>query len=197
MIRSEKTRKFIIEKTASIFNKKGYTGTYLSDLTNATGLTKGSIYGNFKDKNEVAVEAFRYNYNFQTDPVLASIDKEKTATNKLLAFLNHYKKGYLPIFKNGGCAILNTAVDTDDGNDLLKKEVTKAINTWHEKITEIVETGITNKEFKQLNVSEYAYRMIALIEGSILLSKTLNKPDILLNNINYLEAEIEQMNLKK
>ncbi|RKM92681.1 TetR/AcrR family transcriptional regulator, partial [Aquimarina sp. AD10] len=66
MIRSEKTRQLIIKKTASIFNKKGYTGTYLSDLTNATGLTKGSIYGNFKDKNEVALEAFRYNYKFQT-----------------------------------------------------------------------------------------------------------------------------------
>ena len=55
MVRSEKTKQLIIEKTASIFNKKGYTGTYLSDLTNATGLTKGSIYGNFKDKIEVAV----------------------------------------------------------------------------------------------------------------------------------------------
>ena len=52
--RSEKTRQLIIETAAPIFNKKGYAGTSLSDLTQATGLTKGSIYGNFKNKDEVA-----------------------------------------------------------------------------------------------------------------------------------------------
>ena len=46
--RSEKTRQFIIETTASLFNKKGYAGTSMSDLTEATKLTKGSIYGNFE-----------------------------------------------------------------------------------------------------------------------------------------------------
>ncbi|MEL6661006.1 MAG: TetR/AcrR family transcriptional regulator, partial [Bacteroidota bacterium] len=81
----------IIEKTASIFNKKGYTGTYLSDLTNATGLTKGSIYGNFKDKNEVALEAFRFNFKFQTQQILQKIDQETSALDKLFVFLNHYR----------------------------------------------------------------------------------------------------------
>lgn len=46
--KSERTRQFIIEKVAPIFNRKGYAGTSLSDLTEATGLTKGAIYGNFK-----------------------------------------------------------------------------------------------------------------------------------------------------
>jgi len=50
MKKSENTRKYIIEKVAPVFNKKGFTGTYLSDMEKATGLTKGSIYGNFKDK---------------------------------------------------------------------------------------------------------------------------------------------------
>lgn len=45
MVRNEKTRKFIIGRTSPIFNKKGFVGTYLSDITEATKLTKGSIYG--------------------------------------------------------------------------------------------------------------------------------------------------------
>ena len=31
---------------------KGYTGTSLSDIVDATGLTKGAIYGNFANKDE-------------------------------------------------------------------------------------------------------------------------------------------------
>jgi len=36
-------------------------GTSLSDMTDATGLTKGSIYGNFNSKDEVALAAFDHN----------------------------------------------------------------------------------------------------------------------------------------
>lgn len=43
MTKAEKTRNFIVEKTAPIFNMKGYAGTSLNDITAATGLTKGSI----------------------------------------------------------------------------------------------------------------------------------------------------------
>lgn len=193
MIRSEKTRKLIIEKTASIFNKKGYTGTYLSDLTNATGLTKGSIYGNFKDKNEVAVEAFKYNFKFQSEQIAEKINKENKSIDKLLVFLNHYRTAFRPIFNNGGCAILNTAVDSDDGNDLLKNEVIKTINSWHQRILEILKEGIKQNEIKNIEIETFSFRMIALVEGSIMLAKTLNKPEILLNNIDFLESEINQI----
>ena len=50
MSKADRTKAFITEKTAAIFNKKGYAGTSLTDMTGATGLTKGSIYGNFEDK---------------------------------------------------------------------------------------------------------------------------------------------------
>lgn len=193
MIRSEKTRQLIIEKTASIFNKKGYTGTYLSDLTNATGLTKGSIYGNFKDKNEVALEAFRYNFKFQSGQILQKINLETNAIDKLSVLLNHYKTAFRPIFNNGGCAILNTAVDTDDGNNLLNDEVVKTIYSWHQRLVTILTDGIEQNEVKDIESETFAFRMIALIEGSILLAKTLDKPEILLNNIEFLETEINQI----
>ena len=193
MVRSEKTRQFIIEKTASIFNKKGYTGTYLSDITNATGLTKGSIYGNFRDKNEVAVEAFKFNYEFQTKQLLTKIDEESHAIDKMIAFVNHFKTSFKPIFKNGGCAILNTAVDADDGNDQLKKEVIRTIRSWHQRIVSILELGIKKMEIKQVNIEQFSYGMIALIEGSIMLSKTLNDPTILLNNLDHLKEDISQL----
>ena len=61
MTKAERTRQFIIETTAPIFNSKGYEGTSISDITAATGLTKGSVYGNFKDKNELAAAVFDYN----------------------------------------------------------------------------------------------------------------------------------------
>ncbi|GAA3624355.1 TetR/AcrR family transcriptional regulator [Flavivirga jejuensis] len=195
MIRSEKTRQLIIEKTASIFNKKGYTGTYLSDLTKATGLTKGSIYGNFKNKNEVAVEAFKYNYRQLIEKVSRRIQQTERADDKMSVLLNHYKTQYIKIFNNGGCPILNTAIDADDNNELLMKEVIGAIRNWIQKTEDILILGIKKKEFIDIDTTRFTYKIIAIIEGSVLLSKTLKDPKMLLNNIEYLEQEIKKITI--
>ena len=63
MTKSEKTTKYILEKVAPIFNQKGYSATSMSNLTAATGLTKGAIYGNFKNKEELAIKAFHFSIN--------------------------------------------------------------------------------------------------------------------------------------
>ncbi|RZL99390.1 MAG: TetR/AcrR family transcriptional regulator, partial [Pedobacter sp.] len=71
--KAERTRQLIIEQTAPIFNTKGYAGTSMNDLTAATGLTKGAIYGNFENKDEVAVAAFDYNFSKITEHLKGKI----------------------------------------------------------------------------------------------------------------------------
>lgn len=193
MIRSEKTRQFIIEQTAPIFNKKGYAGTYLSDLTEATGLTKGSIYGNFENKNEVALEAFRYNYQQLIGEINKKLQAVDRADQKLLAFLNFYKEQHQDIFEKGGCAVLNTAVDSDDGNDILREEVVRAISNWKKKLETILKAGIKNKEIKPIDTAKFVNEIIALIEGSIMIAKTLKEPKILIDNINSIKSKIDQL----
>lgn len=43
----------IIQKAMNIFWEKGYEGTSLKDLTQATGLLKGSLYNTFKSKENL------------------------------------------------------------------------------------------------------------------------------------------------
>jgi TetR/AcrR family transcriptional regulator, transcriptional repressor for nem operon len=63
MEKSERTKHYIIEKAAAIFNMYGYAGTSISQLTKEIGMTKGAIYGNFKDKDEIALASFDYNFS--------------------------------------------------------------------------------------------------------------------------------------
>lgn len=196
MVRNEATRQYIIEQTASIFNKKGYIGTYLSDLTAATGLSKGSIYGNFKDKNEVAVEAFRYNLHHVVQPLKTGVSANHDTKGKLLFFVDFYRKNHERIFRNGGCAILNTAVDADDGNEALKEEAKKALLNWKKMLEEIVEEGIKTGELRECNAEQFAAKMIALIEGSVLLAKTTGQIKMMMDNLDFLEMEIKKMALK-
>src|ERR1700742_3551612 len=109
MSKAEQTRQFIIEKTAPIFNMKGYAGTSLTDMTEATGLTKGSIYGNFANKDEVAMAAFDHNAKKVNSIIRQEMDKHASIKDKLLVYVDVYENYVKFPFPAGGCPILNTA----------------------------------------------------------------------------------------
>ena len=145
MRKSDQTREFIIEQTAPIFNKKGYVGTSLTDMTEATNLTKGSIYGNFESKDEVALAAFDYNLGKVNSILSQEVSKHRTAKEKLLAYAKFYTQYPDYPFPAGGCPILNTAIEADDTHPELKRKVAAAINSWKKKIVEVLEMGIEKK----------------------------------------------------
>ncbi len=122
MVKSEQTRAFIIERTAPLFNTKAYAGTSLSDISNATKLTKGSVYGNFANKDEVALEAFDYNLSKVITILRTEIARHSSAADKLLAYGEVYSNYDTSPFPYGGCPILNTAIEADDTHPELKEK---------------------------------------------------------------------------
>ncbi len=193
MSKAEKTKQFIIERTAEIFNKKGYAGTSLSDIINATSLTKGSIYGNFENKNELAKEVYRYNSKHLQDGINEKLTNEITAREKLFAIVDFYRNSWEDNFLRGGCPLLNTAVEADDTLPFLKNEAAKSFEKWAGKITDILEEGKAGDEIKEsINSSEYSFLFIMLIEGGILLSKTTNNQNHLLQALDRIEKIINE-----
>jgi len=177
MSKAERTRQFIIEKTAPVFNKKGYAGTSLNDMTTATGLTKGSIYGNFDNKDEVAVEAFHYNQKAISANFASAIAEKDSYKEKLLVYPHLYENLFLKVIAFGGCPILNTAIEADDTHPVLKEHANVAIEKWKSGIVYLIEKGIEAGEFKAKNINpeQTALTMVASIEGAIMITKLSGK----------------------
>lgn len=174
MSKADKTRQFIIEKTATLFNTKGYISTSLSDITDATGLTKGSIYGNFDNKNQVAIEVYKYNSGVLRKNLSRSFSEEfPSMSDKLYAFVAFYRKNWGSVFENGGCPLMNAATESDDTFPELQNEVKTSFEVLMKTISDIIKTGQESNEFrKEINPEEYSSVIIMLTEGGILLSKT-------------------------
>ena len=79
---------------------------------------------------------------------------------------------------------------------MLKREVINTIQNWHQRIVNILKEGIRQNEFMSIDVENFSYRIIAMVEGSIMLAKTLDKPHILLQNIDFLESEVRNIRNK-
>ena len=172
MTKSEKTKQYIIEKTAPLFNTRGYAGTSMNDMVAATGLTKGSIYGNFKNKDEVACAAFDSNFSRIQNLIGSELEKHRTYKGKLLAYTKVYENFLKDPFPIGGCPILNTATESDDTHPELKKRAGTALTSWKNSISGLIRKGIEAKEFKKnIDPDQMAITLLALLEGGIMVGK--------------------------
>jgi TetR/AcrR family transcriptional repressor of nem operon len=187
MSKAEKTKAFIIERTAPIFNRKGYAGTSLTDMTEATGLTKGSIYGNFDNKDEVALAAFEHNRAQVEQIIRGEMSRYEKVKDQLLVYVHVYKDFLKHPFPEGGCPLLNTAIEADDTHPALKEKVSAAITHWKSRIAALIKKGIDNKEFRAtVDPEQTALTIIALLEGAIMITKVTGK-------INYRNAIMQSV----
>jgi TetR/AcrR family transcriptional regulator, transcriptional repressor for nem operon len=192
--KAERTKQFIIEKTAAIFNTKGFAGTYLSDLTDATGLTKGSIYGNFLNKDEVALAAFDYNFSKVNQYMKAKILSHESSIDRLLVYPQVYRHFLRIEFLQSGCPILNTSTEADDTHPALRAKAANALTFWKKAIENQVKRGIVRGEItKDTNPTEIAVVIISLIEGSIMQAKVTGKSTELRIAMGFLENLIKRL----
>ncbi|WP_047245175.1 TetR/AcrR family transcriptional regulator [Maribacter thermophilus] len=191
--KAERTTAYIIETVAPLFNKHGYIGTSMSDLTEATGLTKGAIYGNFENKEALALSAFEYNRNILLTALDEELNAPGSALDKLSNLTEFYKKYDAFTLKMGGCPILNVGVDAQHNNKLLAAAVKETIKEIEGKIALVLENGLNNGELKlPVTPLQFAKQLFTMIQGAIAMSTITLDRKYLLNTITYLEILIKR-----
>ncbi len=169
LTKGARTRQQIVEAAASIFNQRGYEGSTLSELMEATGLEKGGIYRHFSGKEELAAEAFDYMWQTARDLRLTGLNG-LTGAAWLKAFISNFVNNRSPVA--GGCPILNTAIDADDGNPMLRTRVTKALKSWRCRLRTVIENGMESGEIRQgVDAKGAATLIIATLEGALMMSR--------------------------
>lgn len=185
------TSEFILDKVAPIFNKQGYIGTSLSDITNATGLTKGAIYCNFSNKEDLALKSFQLNINLAITPLFKLIATKEGSINKLYT-ITDYQRSYYDLVKDrGGCPMLRAGVDTKFINPLLFKTAQNLSQKFTVGLTNIISEGISNNEIQQnTDPVKFAKIILSLIEGSSLLAFTHNDQTYITTAMDFIDNTI-------
>lgn len=189
--KAENTTRFILEKVAPMFNKHGYVGTSLSDITKATGLTKGAVYGNFESKEHLAIEAFNHNIRKVIGMIADKINAQQSASAKLKAVTDFYREYYEYTIAFGGCPILNVGIDSNNLNPLLKQRVNSVIGKLKRSIADIILLGVEQGEFKKgIDADAYGLKFFSIVEGSIFTSVMMKDGKHLLDMMDHLDNMI-------
>lgn len=194
MSKAEETRTKIISKAAQLFNLKGYNGTSISDIMRATDLEKGGIYNHFSSKDEIALAAFEYAYEQQSQHYAEAVRAVRgQPTRQLRAMIDVFVEDFENPVIAGGCIVMNTAIESDDSHAELKARAAVAMDEWRDLIQRIVVKGINKGEFRpEIESAALASLIIASLEGGLMMSKLYNDPTFIYRVAEHLHTHIDQ-----
>jgi len=189
--KAKQTTEYIIQTVAPIFNKNGYAATSLSDITKATGLTKGAIYGNFKNKEELALAAFTMTVKNMLRRITEHQSQSESPIEKLFLITDFYRNYYNYSQEIGGCPILNMGVDAKHQNPALFQYVQYSIGKIQSNLAKLIDIAKEKKEmYPEIDSTTYSKRLYTMIIGAIFMTHTMDDNSYLLQTMDQVDTMI-------
>lgn len=190
----DETKGRILKKSAVLFNTRGYKSTSISDITSATGYTKGAIYRHFKNKAVLEKETLFHLSSLMFERLRDCIRNESTAGGKLRAIFRYFESYTTNAEVKGGCPLMNAAIESDDSNPTLRKEAIKVLDILSDSVKTILKNGIRYKQIKKdTDLELYATLFIASLEGAIMMSKLRGDNHDIRRMIKHLEQQLKEI----
>jgi len=71
--RRQQTREHLLAAAAQVFAERGFHGASLDEVAAVAGFTKGAVYSNFKNKEDLFLALFKANYDREMDAIRAAL----------------------------------------------------------------------------------------------------------------------------
>lgn len=174
------TRERIVDRSARLFNARGYAATAISDVVEAAGIQTGGLYRHFRDKDALAIAAFDHATKVCADVYVHEVSQANGAVAKLGALASAMARVAEQPPIDGGCPLLNAAVETDDSGSMqraLRTRVRRSMRDLIDFTAQIITDGIAAGELRRgIDAEDEAAALIALMEGAIMLSRLYADP---------------------
>src|SRR5258705_833457 len=143
----------------------------------ATGLEKGGIYRHFGSKEELAGDAFDHAWKIAMDTRFQGTEEIPNTVDRLKQIVRNFRDrrtGLVP----GGCPLLNTAIDSDDGNPRLRAKARQALSSWLDRLQAIAEAGKRQGEASSdVDSAKLAMLIATTLEGSVMIRRLQKNGD--------------------
>jgi AcrR family transcriptional regulator len=175
--KGERTRQRIVELAAPVFNRQGFVGASMRDLIDATGLEKGGIYNHFGSKEQLALESYDFAMTRVTESLARSQDDATDAPDRMARMIRAFGVHARRPAIDGGCPIMNTAIECDDTHPELRERARESMTLWHRLVGRIVKDGKAEGTLRS-DIDPYALAstITASLEGALMLSRLYDDP---------------------
>lgn len=193
--KGSQTKQNITEKSLQVFSVKGYYNTSINDILEATGLTKGGLYGHFASKEDIWYAVYDEAVKIWRSIVFENI---RNITNPLdrieLTVENHLAK-YLgrDVFE-GGCFFVNMLVEVSGQSEKMKRQILRGFVQFSRLLRRWLEESDDKGLLKEgLNFREISDFIVIALNGAATLYSASKDPSIWKQTITQLRFYIKQL----
>jgi len=161
--KSADNRDRILQAAARLIRERGIAGVGVDTLTDAAGLTHGSLYSQFGSKERLAAEALSVALN------------ENAETLQALG-LTAYAQGYLSTKHRDapgkGCALAALGCDMPRESKLIRRRFTEGFRRLARFVSEMLRAG------SQESSDDEALATLATLVGAVILARAVDEPKL-------------------
>ena len=183
MARKKVNRESIIREALHLFRDRGYHATSMSDIGEACGLLKGSIYHYFPSKEALMQEVLVFLHEYYRHNAFRHANNPELGARQKLSML---AKFYQELFygQDGGCLMANIAMETNGVVPAFNKPISIFFEEWINAMATIY-----REELSEETAVALARETVEAVEGATMLMRVFN-------NRNYLEAALSRLHDK-
>ena len=183
MVREIAERRDAIAALAEVFREHGYSGSSLAEITQQTGLGKGSLYHFFPDgKREMAEAVLEDVTRWFTEHVFKALQDPAAPANAI----DHMFEAVDQYFRSGERTCLLGAFALGDAREQFEAPINQYFGTWTEALAEALQrTGFTHKKAK-----ETAEEVVVGIQGALVVARSRQDPQVFARTLKRLRQRI-------
>jgi TetR/AcrR family transcriptional repressor of nem operon len=191
------TRQHIIEKSMQLFSVKGYFNTSIADIVKSTGLTKGGLYGHFRNKQEIWEGVYGECVRIWKSVVFNGVRDLSDPLARIDRVVENSMKDYLGagVFE-GGCFLLNSLVELAGQSPTMSNRVLKGFQGFAALLRQWLEEAEQQGRLREgLNLGEVANFIVISLNGAAPLYAAGKDPAVWRQTLAQLRFYLE--NLRK
>jgi TetR/AcrR family transcriptional repressor of nem operon len=183
------TRQHIIEKSMQLFSVKGYFNTSIAEIVNATGLTKGGLYGHFRHKEDIWYAVYDECVKIWKSVVFQGVRNIPDPMVRIERVIENSLKNYLGagVFE-GGCFLLNSLVELAGQSPVMSNHVLKGFRGLSQLLQQWLEEAQQQGILREgLNLEAIANFMVVSLNGAAPLYAASQDPAVWQRTMAQLE----------
>lgn len=184
MGRCSDARARLLATASRLIHERGYTAVSVSDICTAAGLKKGSFYHFFPSKHALVLATLDRFAEYQEARMQAAIESGASARQQLVGMLTGMYHGYVAAQRSfgaaNGCPLGNLAQEMAHRDPELRAKLGSIFSRWQQRLAQLLELARTRGELDVPNPMSAAEAIIAFLQGSTLLAKVTDDPDVFL-----------------
>jgi TetR/AcrR family transcriptional repressor of nem operon len=197
--KGEATRERILDTAQSLILDHGFSAVSIDKLIESLGVTKGSFFHHFKNKNELAVTLIERYAQMDMDFFYANLARGEKLSNdplqQLLISIGLWEEFFADLEKPyPGCLLASYIYELKLFDDQTRKIINTVFLTWRDELTKRI-TIIAEKypPVESAHLPSLADQFIVLIEGAFILSKSLGDTKIVVQQIQHYKKYLEMV----